>query len=113
MLDAVIRVPAIVGLVLETFGAGNAPSGEDGALLRVLSEAVKRDVVIVSVTQCLTGSVSPVYEAGRRLMDIGVVMGSDLTSEAALTKLAWCMARGWGVERVRRVMGVGVRGEMG
>ena len=37
MLDAVIRVPAIVGLVLETFGAGNAPSGEDGALLKVLA----------------------------------------------------------------------------
>ena len=113
MLDAVIRVPAIVGLVLETFGAGNAPSGEDDALLKVLADAVSRDVVIVSVTQCMRGSVSSVYAAGKRLMDIGVVPGSDLTSEAALTKLAWCLARGWGTEGSREAMGRSLKGEMG
>ena len=67
----------------------------------------------MSLTVFLCGSVSPVYEAGRRLMDIGVVPGSDLTSEAALTKLAWCMARGWGTEGVRRNMGRSLKGEMG
>ena len=113
MLDAVIRVPAIVGLVLETFGAGNAPSGDDNAIVKVLAEAVQRDVVIVSVTQCLRGSVSPVYEAGRRLAEIGVVAGSDLTSEAALTKLAWCLARGWGTQGVRKAMARSLKGEMG
>lgn len=110
MVDAIIRVKPIVGLVLETFGAGNAP--QDGALVNVLADAVKRDVVIVNVTQCLKGSVNPLYEAGKKLVDVGVVPGRDMTSEAALTKLAWCLARGWGCEGARREMGRCLRGEM-
>ena len=110
MLDAVISVKPIVGLVLETFGAGNAPGDDD--VVQVLADAIGRDVVIVNITQCLRGSVSPVYAAGRRLVDIGVVPGRDMTSEAALTKLAWCLARGWDVDRVRCEMGRCMKGEM-
>lgn len=116
MLDAVIRVPEILGLVLETFGAGNAPAGEDGAIVRVLAEAVKRDVVIVNVTQCMEGSVSATYEAGRMLSEAGVVVGRDLTSEAALSKLAFLLAGmeedGGGTAGVRERMGRSLRGEM-
>ena len=52
MVDAVLRVPGLKGLVLETFGAGNAPEGPDGALTRIFAEAVLRGIVIVNVTQC-------------------------------------------------------------
>ena len=55
MLDAVLRLPNLRGLVLETFGAGNAPivaGEEDGGLLRVLREATERQNVIVGVSQC-------------------------------------------------------------
>ncbi len=52
MVDAVLRVPGLKGLVLETFGAGNAPEGPDGALTRIFAEAVQRGIVIVNVTQC-------------------------------------------------------------
>ena len=52
MVDAVLKVHGLQGLVLETFGPGNAPGGQDGALTRVLAQAIGRGIVIVNVTQC-------------------------------------------------------------
>lgn len=89
MVDTVLHMPGLRGLVLETFGAGNAPNGPDNTMLKVLSDASSRGIVIVNVTQCLTGSVSPVYAVGMHLSRAGVVAGQDLTSEAALTKLMY------------------------
>jgi len=52
MVDAVLRLDGLRGLVLETFGAGNAPSGQDNAMINVLASAIQRGIVIVNVTQC-------------------------------------------------------------
>ena len=52
LLDAVLRLDGLKGLVLETFGAGNAPGGPDGQLTQIFADAVKRGIIIVSVTQC-------------------------------------------------------------
>lgn len=117
MLDAVLRVPNLRGLVLETFGAGNAPSGkgegDDESLLDVIQGAVERGIVIVNVTQCASGRVSATYAAGSGLSRAGVVTGRDLTSEAALTKLSWLLAvPGLEYAEIVRRMGVDVRGEM-
>lgn len=52
MLDAVLKLEGLRALVLETFGAGNAPHGEDNAMTKVLAEAIQRGIVIVNITQC-------------------------------------------------------------
>ena len=52
MVDAVLRLDGLKGLVLETFGAGNAPGGQDNAMMNVLAAAIKRGIVIVNITQC-------------------------------------------------------------
>lgn len=57
MVDAVLKLDGLRGLVLETFGAGNAPSGQDNAMTNVLASAIKRGIVIVNVTQCRFGFV--------------------------------------------------------
>ena len=75
MVEAMLKVEALKGLVLETFGAGNAPGGSDGALTRIFAQAIQKGIIIVNVTQCaspnsdqstkelisagMTGTVSP------------------------------------------------------
>lgn len=113
MVDAVLRVPGLRGMILETFGAGNAPDSADGAMNRVLSEAVGRGIVIVNVTQCLSGVVSPLYAPATVLGRAGVVFGHDMTSEAALTKLSYLLAKTQlSSDEVAQQMSRSLRGEL-
>lgn len=74
--------PPARGVVLETFGAGNAP--QRGDLMETLKEACDAGVVIVAISQCTKGSVSAAYQTGRALQRVGVVPGGDMTPEVCL-----------------------------
>ena len=74
-------MPPIRGVVLEAYGAGNAPQRTD--LMSSLKEACDRGVVIVAISQCAKGSVSDAYETGRTLLQAGVVPGADMTPEVS------------------------------
>ena len=78
--------PLIRGVVLETFGAGNAPQ-LGGVIMEALKEAYDRGVVVVAITQCMKGSVSDAYEAGRSLLQAGIVPGGDMTPEVRIFSL--------------------------
>lgn len=113
MIDAVLRVSGLRGLILETFGAGNAPGGPDNMLIKIFSDAVQRGIVIVNVTQCLTGSVSPLYAPAMVLGRAGIVPGHDLTTEGALTKLSYLLGLpNITTAEVTRLMSVSLRGEL-
>ena len=86
VVRALLRTRGLKGVVLETFGAGNAPS--DKWLYRELKTAVDRGIIIVNKTQCNTGSVEMgLYAVSLNLMKAGVLSGHDITTEALLTKM--------------------------
>ena len=103
--------PDLRGLVLSTFGSGNAPSNP--ALKSILTAANDRGSSIVNVTQCGHGAVHPErYATAHLLRDCGVIPGGDMTTEAALTKLMACLGRGFTREEARNFMARNVRGEL-
>lgn len=103
--------PPLRGLVLETYGAGNAPS-RDPALHRALAEATARGVVVVNCSQCLRGRVDMEgYATGAALARVGVVSGGDMTAEAALTKLIWLLGQDLPPDEVARLIQTDLRGE--
>uniref|UniRef100_A0A8C8C3C6 asparaginase n=1 Tax=Oncorhynchus tshawytscha TaxID=74940 RepID=A0A8C8C3C6_ONCTS len=80
------------GIVLETYGSGNAPDN-CADLLEEFRNATERGVIMVNCTQCLRGSVTTSYATGKALSDAGLVAGCDMTPEAALCKLSYVLAR--------------------
>ncbi|KAG9318583.1 asparaginase-domain-containing protein [Chiua virens] len=114
MSDVTVRAflaPPTRGIVLETFGAGNAPQRPD--LMAALKEACDSGMVIVAISQCMKGSVSDAYETGRTLQKAGVVPGGDMTPECALTKLAYLLSKPeLSVHQVRELISMPLRGEL-
>lgn len=103
--------PPLQGLVLETYGSGNAPDNRP-ALHDALRTASERGVVIVNRSQCQTGMVNAEYAAGRALGALGVIPGADMTAEAALTKLQWLLSQELTPDEVRAAMQRSLRGEL-
>ncbi|KAF5599815.1 lysophospholipase [Fusarium pseudoanthophilum] len=113
MIDAVLHLPDIRGLILETFGMGNIPGGAEGRLTQIIKAAVERGIVVVNVSQCVNGFVSPVYAPGTVLGRAGVIFGLDLTAEAALTKVSYLLAQpDLSVKEIQEKLSRSLRGEM-
>lgn len=110
MIDNILQ-PPLEGLVLESFGAGNAPDRRKD-FLDVLRAGTDRGVVIANVTQCQRGTVTTSYAAGTALAEVGIVGGADMTPEAALTKLSYLLSLGLGKPEVERLMRQNLRGEL-
>ncbi|XP_056623521.1 60 kDa lysophospholipase isoform X1 [Triplophysa dalaica] len=104
--------PPMEGIVLETYGSGNAPDNR-ADLLEEIRKATERELIMVNCTQCLRGSVTTSYATGKALSDAGLVAGCDMTPEAALSKLSYVLARkDLSTLEKKKMLSRNLRGEM-
>ena len=110
-LEALLAVEGLKGVVLETYGSGNAPTSP--WFINAIKKAIDKGVIVLNVTQCKAGSVvMGHYEASMELLNIGVVSGGDITTEAALAKLMFVLANYNSKEERIRMLNSDMRGEI-
>ncbi len=110
-VKATLGIPGLKGLILETFGSGNAPT--DSWFISALENAINDGLIIFNVTQCKSGAVElGRYETSFELQRIGVIGGSDITTESALAKLMYLIGQGFSRKEVIQLLQTSLRGEM-
>lgn len=112
VVQAVLHAEGLRGVIIETYGSGNAPT--ERWFLLALQEATMRGIVIIDVTQCKAGGVKlKQYAVSCEMARMGVVSGSDITTEAAVTKLMYLLGNyGDDIEKVKTLFETPLRGEM-
>ncbi|MCR4817223.1 MAG: type I asparaginase [Bacteroidales bacterium] len=112
VVRSIVNIPDLQGLIIETFGSGNAPT--EKWFIDALQDALDKEIIVLNVTQCKAGSVQMrQYQASCDMDRIGVIGGHDITIEAAVTKMMYLL----GIfpndkEKVRDRIGKNLRGEI-
>lgn len=111
IITHMVKSANLRGIVLETFGNGNAPM--DSWFVNLLKELIKKGVIVFNVSQCLGGRViQGRYETSKKLEEIGVVSGGDITSEAAITKMMYLLGNYSENNTIRNILTTSLCGEI-
>ncbi len=101
----------VKGIIIETFGAGNAPSNDE--FRQLIINYIEKGGIILNITQCNSGSVQQgKYETSSFFDKIGVISGKDMTTEAALAKMMYLLGNEESIEKVKEKLIVSLQGEM-
>jgi L-asparaginase len=110
VVTAVLNANSLKAVILETYGSGNAPTVT--WLIDDLRQSISRGMIIVNVSQCPGGRVvQGRYETSKKLQQIGVISGADMTTEAAVTKLMLLIGE-YGVSNAKSMISVSLAGEL-
>lgn len=108
---ACLSADGLKGIVLQSFGSGNATTA--AWFLDAVSDAVEAGIVVLNISQCPSGRVvQGKYATSKSLRDIGVVSGKDMTLEAAVTKMMFLLGRDIPVKMVKKQLETDLRGEL-
>ncbi len=106
-----LTIEGLRGVILETYGAGNAPT--DAWFIAALTQAIGKGIIVYNVTQCKGGAVEMgKYETSISLGRIGVIGGSDITTESAIAKMMYLLGEGYSQVEVKRLLQLPLRGEL-
>lgn len=111
VVESILNIKGLKGVVLETYGAGNALTQE--WFLNLLKISIQNGIQIVNVTQCVGGSVIlGHYETSVALKEIGVVNGKDITTESAIAKLMYLLGENLESKSFKMFFERSLRGEV-
>jgi L-asparaginase len=111
VVSAILNISNLKGVVLETYGSGNAPNKP--WFLNLISKAIQSKIKVVNVTQCSGGSVIlGHYDTSVGLKAIGVVSGIDITTESAIAKLMYLLSEDLTDKNFKNYFQKSLRGEI-
>lgn len=109
--SSLFDIRKVKAVIIESFGAGNVPNNT--SFFEMVENYVRSGGIVVNITQCSSGMVSQgMYANSVMLEKIGVVSGSDLTTEAAITKMMFLLGNYENVEEIKSLMQKDLAGEM-